>query len=566
LTVPSRDAATFDAIVVGSGMTGGWAAKELTELGLRTLVLEAGGPVDPERDFLSHVPAYQLRFRGMRDVQALKATQPVQMRYDACDELASRFFVNDIENPYSTPQDKPFLWIRGRQVGGRSITWARQTYRLSDLDFELNARAGHAPDWPIRYADLAPWYDHVEGYIGVSGMAEGLAHLPDGPYLPPMPLNCAEELARDRMRERFGRERLITIGRCAVLTQPHRGRDACRYCGPCHRGCRTLSYFSSNGVTLPAAARTGRLTLRPHSVVERLLYDHRQRRVTAVRVIDAQTHQIAEYRARVVFLCASALESTRLLLHSASDEFPSGLANSSGELGRNLMDHVMGGGASGVIPGLEDRREVGRRPTGVYIPRFRNLGPEHSSFVGGYHFFGFASRKDWRSSLQAAGFGADFQHGISRLGPWQMQLIGMGECLPSPENRIELDPTRPDAWGIPSLRISCAWGDNERALRRDMSRSAAEILDAIGARDVTAFEDDAPPGMAVHEMGTARMGRDARTSVVNGHNQAHDIRNLFLTDGAVMASSANQNPSLTYMAMTARACHYAVEAMRRREL
>jgi choline dehydrogenase-like flavoprotein len=557
---------TYDAIVVGSGMTGGWAAKELTEAGLNTLVLEAGRMVTTD-DYVEHVPPWQVRYRGLDDRRARSADQPVQRECYACDEWSSKFFVNDHENPYTTPSDKPFLFLRGRQVGGRSIMWGRQTYRWSDLDFEANLRDGIAVDWPIRYADIAPWYDHVERFIGVSGEKLGLPQLPDGQFLPPMALNCGEELVRDAIARHWGGERVLTIGRCAVLTEDHNGRKGCHYCGYCERGCITLSYFSSINATLPAARLTGKLMLRPHSVVHSLIYDARRNRVTGVRVIDGETKHAIEFTGRIVFLCASALESARILLNSATREFPTGLANSSGEVGHNVMDHIMGGGASGTIDAPADKMPVGRRPNGIYLPRFRNLpGRPKSSFLRGYAYQGGAGREGWGRGTDLPGFGADWKRALRDPGPWHFNFYGFGECLPNHDNFVAIDPDTKDAWGIPALRIHCAYGDNEWALMRDASVAAAEMLAAAGARNITPFVEHNPPGKAIHEMGTARMGRDPKTSVLNAHNQAHDIPNLFVTDGACMVSSANQNPSITYMALTARACAYAVNLMRRREL
>jgi choline dehydrogenase-like flavoprotein len=557
----------FDAIVVGSGITGGWAAKELTEGGLKTLLLEAGPPIVPARDYTEHVQAYSLPYRGYGNQRKLKAQQPIQSQTDDCDEWASKFFVNDLENPYSQDPEKPFTWIRGRHVGGRSIMWGRQVYRWSDLDFEANAREGIAVDWPIRYADIAPWYSHVERFIGVSGQAEGLAQLPDGEFLPPMQLNCAEQHVQAAMAAHWRRERVLTIGRCAILTRAHQGRAACHYCGPCWRGCITHSYFNSIGSTLPAAAATGRLTLRPNSVVAQVIYDEHTDRATGVRAVDATTMRTLEFSARVIFLCASAMESARILLNSTTGRFPTGLANSSGELGRNLMDHPFGAGATGTIPGLREHKTFGHRPNGIYVPRFRNVTERHPKFVRGYGFQGGASRSDWRRGMTTPGFGAEFKEALLReLGPWRFWIGGWGECLPRSDNRVTLDPTLKDKWGIPALHVQCTFGPNERELLKDMQVTAAEVLEAAGSTDIETFNDELAPGLCIHEMGTARMGHDPKTSVLNRWNQCHDVPNLFVTDGACMTSSGNQNPSITYMALTARACDYAVRQLRRRDI
>ena len=552
-------AKTYDAIVVGSGISGGWAAKELTERGLNTLVLEAGRPINPGTDYVEHVPVWQMKFRGNGDRKRLEAEQPIQRNCYACDEMAHKFFVNDIENPYTTDPDAPFLWIRGRQVGGRSIMWGRQVYRWSDLDFEANVKEGIGVDWPIRYADIAPWYDHVERFVGITGQAENLPQLPDGQFLPPMPLNCAEEVVRDGMARAYGRDRVLTIGRAAVLTVPHNGRAACHYCGPCHRGCATRSYFSSLNATLPAAQATGRLTLRPYSVVHSIIYNARTGRATGVRVIDGQTKHALEFQAKIVFLCASTLESARILLNS-------GVGNSSGQLGKNLMDHVMGGGANAKIDAPADRTTFGDRPNGIYVPRFRNVKDKHPGFVRGYGFQGGGGRDGWWRGNEMAGFGADLKRTLRDPGPWGFTFYGFGEMLPKPENYCEIDKNKVDAWGIPVLKIRCKYGENEKALVKDMSITAAEMLAAVGAHDIQPFTSDNAPGLVIHEMGTARMGRDSKTSVLNGNNQVWDAKNVFVTDGACMASTACQNPSITYMALTARAVAFAVEAMKRREL
>jgi choline dehydrogenase-like flavoprotein len=558
----------YDAIVVGSGITGGWAAKELTERGLRTLVLEAGRDIDPQRDYHEHVPPWDMHFRGLGDRRAVEARQKIQRHSVSFDELSHVFWTDDVDNPYSTPADKPFDWLRARQVGGKSIIWGRQVYRWSDLDFEANLRDGLGVDWPIRYADIAPWYDHVERFIGVSGEALPLSHLPNSVFLPPMEMNVVETAVRDRMRARFGAERQMTIGRVAVLTQQLHGRSPCHYCGPCQRGCITRSYFSSINATLPAAQATGRLTLRPYSIAHTVVYDAKSGRASGVRVIDAKTRLEHEYRARVVFLCASALESVRILLNSKSSSFPNGLANGSGALGLGVMDHIKHGGASGVIPGWEDRQTMGNRPNGILVPRFRNIdkATKQANFIRGYQFQGGAGRVGWEGRTRDPGIGASFKAHLTALGPWVMSFAGFGETLPRDENRARIHDTLRDAWGIPSLHVEVAWSPNELAIHRDMSESAAELLDAAGARDVVRWTQASVPGNTNHEMGGARMGHDKRSSVLNGWNQAHEVPNLFVTDGACMSSSSCQNPSLTYMALTARAVSHAVDALNKRDL
>jgi choline dehydrogenase-like flavoprotein len=563
MNVITTKANTYDAIVIGSGISGGWAVKELTEKGMQTLVLEAGQTIVPERDYVEHVPVWDVKFRGMRDRKYEEVYQPVQRHIG--DEWNSKFFVNDLENPYTTPQDQPYLFLRGRHVGGRSVMWGRQSYRWSEMDFESNLKDGHGVDWPVRYKDVEPWYDYVEDFIGVSGQAEGLPQLPDGKFLPPMEMNCAEVVVKQAIAEKFP-DRRLTIGRTAILTVPHRGRAECHYCGPCERGCITRSYFSSLHSTLPAAEATGKMTLRPFSVVHSLIFDSKTRRITGVRVIDGQTKAPMEFHAKVVFLCASTLESARILMNSATSEFPTGLANSSGELGHNLMDHIMHGGASGIIPGHEDRVQIGNRPNGIYVPRFRNVHDTFPDFVRGYGFQGGGSREDWMRGSEMPGFGVEFKHQLRSPGPWRFSFGGFGECLPNHENHMELNKDKVDAWGIPTMNISHKWRENELAMVKDMQVTAAEMLEAAGGRNIQLSSVPSAPGEGIHEMGSARMGRDPKTSVLNAHNQAHDIPNLFVTDGSFMVSSACQNPSLTYMAMTARACDYAVTQMKRGDL
>ncbi|MEZ4702745.1 MAG: GMC family oxidoreductase [Rhodothermales bacterium] len=564
----AQETNTYDAIVVGSGISGGWAAKELTEKGLKTLVLERGRPVEHQTDYITeHKAPWELPMRGRVPTEVAERDYAIQRRTGQFDSTAQHWFINDRENPYV--EDKPFTWIRGNHVGGRSIMWGRHCYRWSDLDFEANLRDGIAVDWPIRYRDVAPWYDYVERHVGISGEALGLAHLPDSVFQPGMELNVVEKHLRERIRAAFP-ERYLTIGRVAILTQALGGRAACHYCGPCIRGCSTGSYFSSQASTLPAAAATGNLTLRPYSVVHSVIFDPQTGKAAGVRVIDTETMETMEFRARLVFLCASALGSTQIMLNSQDARFPNGIANSSGVLGQNLMDHHFQVGASAIAEGFEDRYSYGNRPTGFYIPRFRNIdaATRRRDYIRGFGYQGAAGRVSWGRGAQIPGFGAELKEALREPGPWRVSMTAFGECLPRAENRVTLDPTVTDKYGIPALRISCGWGDNEKAMRGDMGASAAEMLEAAGFTNVAIYDNyvegttNAAPGLGIHEMGTARMGRDPKTSVLNGYNQAHDVPNLFVTDGACMTSSGCQNPSITYMALTARAVDHAVNEMK----
>jgi len=564
---PQRDE-PYDAIVVGSGITGGWAAKELTEHGLRTLVIERGRHVEHGKDYVSEwLQPWELPHRGRGDPALYARDYPIQSRNYAFGEATKHFFVNDREHPYAVDDDKPFRWIRGYQLGGRSLIWGRACWRWSDLDFEANARDGHGVDWPIRYRDLEPWYSHVERFIGVAGERRGIPHLPDGDLLPPWELNCAEQAMKRGIEKAFP-ERFMTVTRVANLTRALNGRQACQARDQCARGCSYGAYFSSLSSTLPAAQRTGKLTIVTDAIVDRVLYDAKRDRASGVRVLDAHTGAEREYQARLIFLNASTFGTAQILLNSTSARFPTGLANSSGELGHNVMDHLSKAGARATMPGLDDQYVYGRRPTGTYIPRFRNLraGGPRVDFLRGYGIQAGASRPSWQRAGREPGFGAALKDELREPGPWQVSMQGYIECLPRHENHADLDPERRDRWGIPILRLHCGWSENERAARRDLKQQSVEMLEAAGCTDVQPWDDDAPPGFSVHEMGTARMGRDAATSVLNSHNQAHDVKNLFITDGACMTSSSCVNPSETYMALTARAVDHAVRELNRRNL
>ncbi len=558
-----KDSHTYDAIVVGSGISGGWAAKELTEAGLRTLVLERGRNVEHVKDYpTAHLDPWELPY-GNRASEQDREEYHVQHQLYLFGQDSKHFLVKDTEHPYNPV--KAFRWYRGYQVGGRSLLWARHCFRWSDLDFEANAREGVGIDWPIRYTDIEPWYDRVESFIGVSGENAGLPQLPDGQLLPPFEMNCLETHLRDRIAARYPDRRLIA-SRVAVLSRPHNGRGQCQSRNLCHRGCPYGAYFSSNSSTLPAAAATGRLTLRPFSIVHSLIEDPETGRATGVRVIDAETRETTEYFARVIFLNASALNSTAILLHSTSRRYPNGFANSSGVLGRYLMDHHAAIGATAAWDGALDRYYAGRRSTSVYIPRFRNVTSPYPDFTRGYAYEVYTWRAGWQDRLGDPGLGVPLKEALTRPGPWSVFMEGYGECLPRAENRVTLNYDKKDRWGLPTLDIDMAFGANEFAMRKDMEAAAVEMLEAAGLQSVQGFANEPHPGEVIHEMGTARMGRDPKTSIVNRFNQCHDAPNVFVTDGACMTSSACQNPSLTYMALTARACAYAVEELRRGEI
>ncbi|MBJ6366645.1 GMC oxidoreductase [Snuella sedimenti] len=563
---------TYDAIVVGTGISGGWAAKELCEKGLKTLVLERGKMIKHVEDYhTAHLDPWDLPNGGAPTRETLEHKYKqnrsgIYIMYGA----QQHYFVDDIKHPYN--EDRRFDWIRGYHVGGRSIMWGRQSYRLSDIDFEANKKDGHGVDWPVRYKDIAPWYSHVEEYIGVSGEKLGLPQLPDGEFLKPMNLNCVEAHLKEKIAENFD-DRILTIGRTAHITEgskPGLGRSTCQYRNRCMRGCPFGAYFSSNSSTLPAAEATGNMTLRPHSIVSEIIYDEDLGKATGVKVIDAETKETHTFKAKIIFLCASSIASASILLQSKSKRFPNGLGNDSGELGHNIMDHHFKIGAKATVEGFDDKYYKGRRPTGIYIPRFRNLGGKTNTpnFLRGYGFQGGATRGDFSELVAELKYGAELKEEILKPGTWNVGLLGFGETLPSHNNRMYLDYNKKDEWGLPTVTFDADFGENELAMREDMKNEAVKMLKAAGYKNVKGYDqtDKRAMGLGIHEMGTARMGHDPKTSVLNKYNQIHACKNVFITDGSFMASSGCQNPSLTYMAFTARAANYAAEELKKSNL
>lgn len=551
----------FDAIVVGSGVSGGWAAKELTEKGLKVLVLERGKELEHGSGYLGeHAPAWKTPYQGKRPRELYEQEYPVQSRVThSFNETSRHFWNNDKENPYARDEGKPFLWARADVVGGRSLIWGRQSYRWSEEDFLANKKDGHGIPWPVSYQEIAPWYSHVEKFVGISGKAEGLPQLPDSEFQKPMPWFALEKTIKDRL-DRKAPDVTLTNARVSILTEDLPGRAACHYCGPCYRGCSTGSYFSSQSSTLPAARATGNLTLQANRVVDRLEYDDATGRISRIHCIDTQTKERMSYTARLFFLCASTVGSTQILMNSKSEAFPNGLANRSGVLGHYMMDHTLGMSGMGLFLDNMDTYFRGQRPTGLYIPRFRNVGKqdEDADFVRGYGYQTALMRTDWQTNLNAKGFGADLKNSLRKPGPWLFVLAGFTECLPVESNHMRLSKKQVDRFGIPQVVFDFEWSDNEYKLRADASKQADRILKAAGAALIMpGWDQMSEPGEGIHEMGTARMGDDPAQSVLNKYNQAHDIDNLFVTDGSFMTSASCVNPSLTYMAFTARACDYA---------
>lgn len=556
----------FDAIVIGSGMSGGIAAKELCERGLKTLILERGRKLEHGASYTDWMQPWELPNANMIPEEELERDYYIQQYCYAVSEATRQYWVKDSEHPYSFPQDKPFAWIRGYHLGGRSIMWGRQSYRLSPMDFEANAKDGHGSDWPIRYEDIAPWYDHIERFIGVAGSKEGLPQLPDGQFLPPFGLNDGELQFKQAVEKAFPGRKVIP-GRCANLSeaQPQHealGRNSCQNRSLCERGCTYGAYHSSLSSSLPAAERTGNLTIVTDAIVHSIIHDPKTGKATGVRVIDANGKEGRTYEAKVIFGCASAIATAQILLNSKSEAHPNGLANASDMVGRNLMDHVYALTVAGILPNGPNTYYRGRRPTGLYIPRFRNV-TEPGDFLRGYGYQGGVSRMGWRTgALARPGIGAELKERTRKLGPWLIFVGGFGEMLPNPDNRVTLHPTAKDKWGIPIVHVECSQGENEQKMAKQIIEDGKAMVQAAGGMVMNMGSTPGVPGLGIHEMGTACMGKDPRKSVLNRYNQTHEVRNLFITDGSAMASSGCQNPSLTYMALSARAADHAAQFLK----
>ena len=555
----------YDAIVIGTGITGGWAAKELCEKGLKTLVLERGRMVEHIKDYTTaNLDPWDFEHRGEKNPKNIERQLKQNRTGYTTKPDSSHWFVDDIKHPYN--ETKRFDWMRGYHVGGRSLTWGRQSYRLSEMDFKANKMDGHGVDWPIRYKDIAPWYDKVEEYIGVCGTNEGLAQLPDGKFSEAMDLTSVEKDLVKKVADNF-EGRVVTNARTAHITgdAPHEGRSKCQFRDRCIRGCPFGGYFSSNASTLPAAERTGNMTLRPNSIAHEIVYDEMSGLATGVKVIDAVSKERLFFKSTVIFSCASAIASTSILMQSKSKRFPNGLGNDSGELGHNIMDHQLGVGARGEAEGYDDKYYKGRRPGGFYIPRFRNLDKKSTQkdYIRGFGYQGGSGRSNWRKAISELSYGKELKEKLLKPGSWHIGMGGFGECLPYHENKMTLDYDKLDEWGLPTVTFDVEFKDNEKKMRKDIQEEAIAMLKASGFKNVKGFDDANSfyPGLGIHEMGTARMGRDPKTSVLNKYNQIHAVRNVYVTDGAFMTSSGCQNPSLTYMAFTARAANHAVQQL-----
>ena len=550
---------TFDVIVVGSGITGGWAAKEFCEKGLKVLLLDRGKNVEHPIYPTATKDPWEFPHRLTLSQEDLKQ-HAVQSRHYSYREDNKHFYINDAQNPYD--EINRFDWVRGDIVGGRSLLWGRASYRWSDHEFGANAKDGHGVDWPIRYKDLAPWYDYVERFVGVSGNRDGVDTVPDGQFQPPFEMNCVEKDFKARLESKYTTRKAI-IGRTANLTQPVLGRTQCQARNLCHRGCPFGAYFSTNASTMPAAIATGNLTVRPYSMVKSLIYDEQKGRAKGVEIIDTETKQTESFFARIIFVNASTVATAAILLRSVSNRFPNGLGNGSDQIGRNLMDHHKGISVSAVVDGFEDKYYSGRRPNPLFIPKFKNVLEPDAAFLRGYHMNATAARERGNSGT---GIGAEFKDALTEAGQWKIRVYGYGECLPYQDNRITLNKDKKDPWGLPMITIDCTFRDNEKAMHDDMVKTGKEILTTLGYKDIKDTSEISAPGNANHEMGTVRMGKDPKTSVLNSFNQMHEVPNVFVTDGSCMASSGCQNPSITYMALTARACDYAVKQMAKGEI
>ena len=551
----------YDAIVIGSGISGGWAAKELTEKGLKTIMLERGKNIEHVKDYVNATKgSWEFPHRGGRTQQMIK-DYPVLKRDYPLNEVNLDYWTNEKESPYT--EVKRFDWFRGYHVGGRSLMWGRQSYRWSDLDFEANAKDGIAIDWPIRYKDIESWYTYVEKFAGISGSRDGLPQLPDGHFMPAMEMNCVEKDVASRLKQHYQNKRSMIIGRTANITEALPGRTNCQYRNKCWLGCPFGAYFSTQSSTLPAAMNTGKLTVRPWSIVTKILYDKDTKKAKGVEIIDAETNKTYQYFAKIIFLNASTFNSAWILMNSATDIWPEGLGSSSGELGHNIMDHHLGVGASGTVEGYDDKYYFGRRANGIYIPRYRNLFGDKRDYLRGFGYQGGASRQGWSRDIAEMNIGGEFKDALSEPGNWTMGMGGFGEILPYHENKITLDKTKKDKWGLNILAFDAEWKENEKKMRLDMKNDAVEMLEAAGVKNVVGHEGDGTMGRGIHEMGTARMGLDPKTSVLNKWNQVWDAQNVFVTDGSFMTSAACVNPSLTYMAMTARAVDHAVSELKK---
>lgn len=553
----------FDAIVIGSGISGGWAAKELTEKGLKTLLLERGRNIEHVKDYVdANKESWDYPHRGQR-TQEMIQNYPVLKRDYPLNERNLSMWASDKDSPYT--EVKRFDWFRGYHVGGRSLLWGRQSYRWSDMYFEENAKEGIGVDWPVRYKELEQWYSYVEKFAGISGSKEGLPELPDSDFLPPMDMTCVEKDMSQKIKGLYSGNRKMIIGRCAHATVPINGRQ-CQFRDKCWYGCPYGGYFSTQSATLPAAMATGNLTLQANQIVTKILYNKDTKRATGVEVLDAETNKTYEYKAKIVFLNASTLNSTWILLNSATDIWPGGLGSSSDQLGHNLMDHHLGVWAGGTVDGYDDKYTFGRRANGIYIPRYRNFFGDKRNYLRGFGYQGGASRQGWSRDVAEYSIGGQFKDALTEPGGWTFGMGGFGEILPYHENKVTLDKTKKDKWGLNVLSIDCELKENELNMRKDMKEDAKEMLEALGVKNVYAGDNDPYPGRGIHEMGTARMGHDAKTSVLNKWNQVWDAPNVFVTDGSFMTSAACQNPSLTYMAFTARAANHAVEELKKGNL